>query len=294
MSIPKIIHLVEPAHNVLSVWQNTHPDWQCIDWSLEGCYAFIKRYYPDAERLYLEYQTDAQRIHMSWYFLLHRYGGVVVEGNRIPKKRIEGLFLSVYDLYRIEDWFLASEAHTDFLQSVIDTLPTLTPKWYDRFLGEKALVRSTTWVEPDVPHKEIKKRVYQNYFHPLQKTGMNKVRIVVVIVLILTLVHLIRTVLNKEMLTKWKNSLTSEVSTGESTVVPELTQLNNVSIGTLEKNLNLPVGKPHVPLVPHIRIPPLHPSTPSSILTLEPSDYSDRSLVISPVSEMSDELVITI
>jgi hypothetical protein len=289
MSIPKIIHLVEPAHNVLSVWQNIHPDWQCIDWSLEACYAFIKRYYPDSEQTYLGYQTDAQRIHMSGYFLLHRYGGIVVIGNRIPKKRIEGLFLSVYDLYRIEDWFLASMPQTDFLQYAIDTLPTLVPKWYDRFLSEKALIQSTAWVEPDIPHKDIKKRVYQHYFHPLQETGVNKVRMVAVIVLIVTLIQFTRTIF-KDTLAKWRNSLMNKrlEETPSPVEIPELTTL---SIESLEKNLNLPMSKLHVP---PIRIPPLNPSTPSSILTLEPSDYSDRSLLISPVSQMSDELVITI
>ena len=321
MSIPKIIHLVEPAHNVLSVWQNTHPDWQCIEWTIEGCYAFLKRYYPDAEEHYLSLSSTAQRIHTAWYYLLHRYGGVVVEGNRVPKKKIEALFLSLYDLYLIEDWFIASAPGTDFLQDAIETLPTLQPKWYSRFLGEKRLVSDTAMVLPDTPFKRHPWRVYHNYFQKLQTPGMSKWKIFFIFLLLFIVFQIIRIVTNKDKLQLWKIRwmavfppkrtpyvvTDTVVETGASPisdVLPPLTVLKGISLESLEKKLNLlpkspqslvvtPVPPaPSIPSVPNvqraavppaIRIPPLHPDTPSSI---------SSSLVITPFS--MDELEIEI
>lgn len=286
MSIPKIIHLVEPSHNVLSVWQNLHPDWQCIEWTIEGCYAFIKRYYPDAEATYLSFTTNAQRIHYSWYYLLHRYGGVVVEGNRVPKKKIEGLFLSLYDLYFIEDWFIASTAGTEFLSSAIETLPTLEPKWYNKYMGERSLMRSTATVLPEEAFKKHTKRVYQNYFHPLSSRGFGIFRIAVIGVLLVLCFQLSRMVLTKDRLQRLVKSYTGTLisnTAGESfdTAGESFNTagepFDTVSLQSLEKTLNLP---------PMIRIPPLQPDTPSSITSsLVISPLSDMSLVITPIRE---------
>lgn len=293
MSIPKIIHLVEPAHNVLSVWQNTHPDWQCIEWSVEGCYAFIKRYYPTAEEAYLRLTTPQQRIHFSWYYLLHRYGGVTVEGNRVPKKKIEGLFLSLYDLYLIEDWFIASVPQTEFLESAIETLPMLEPKWYDRFVG--SLVRSTATVLPDTPYKRHPPRVYLNYFHPLQHNSLSKFKMVLIVVLLYLVFHLIKIVTNKDKLALWKlrwRILTPRInqpfiveeaptiitpSPSDSVVLPDLEILKSASIANLEKGL-LPTLT--TPYIPQIKIPPINPPTPSSI-SFSPSS----ELTITPFAE---------
>jgi hypothetical protein len=308
MSIPKIIHLVEPAHNVLSVWQNTHPDWQCIEWSVEGCYAFIKRYYPTAVEAYLRLTTQQQRVHFSWYYLLHRYGGVAVEGNRVPKKKIEGLFLSLYDLYLIEDWFIASVPQTEFLESAIETLPTLEPKWYDRFVG--SLVRSTATVLPDTPYKRHPPRVYSNYFHPLQHTGLSKLKILLIVVLLFLVFHLVKIITNKDKLEMWKlrwriffpkrvqvttttssdsssssaSPLTPLPAANDSAILPDLDVLKSSSIANLEKSL-LPAMP--TPYVPPIRIPPINPPTPSSI-SFTPSS----ELTITPFAE--EELVIPI
>ena len=319
MSIPKIIHLIEPAHNVLSVWQNSHPDWQCIEWSVEGCYAFLKRYYPDSEQAYLSLSTTAQRIHMAWYYLLHRYGGVAVEGNRVPKKKIEALFLSLYDLYLIEDWFIASAPDTEFLQDAIETLPTLQSKWYSRFLGERALVRDTATVLPVTAFKRLPRRVYHNYFQTLQTPGMSLFKIFFLFLLLFIVFQLIRIVTNKDKLQLWKcrwnavfpprpRKIHTEIipespPSMDSSILPPLTVIKGISLESLEKGLNLPahpkvespsslVVTPLSPLsaysgrrelsIPPIRIPPLHPDTPSSI----------SSLVITPVS--MDELEIEI
>jgi hypothetical protein len=291
MSIPKIIHLVEPAHNVLSVWQNAHPDWQCIEWSVEGCYAFIKRYYPIAEEAYLRLTTQQQRIHFSWYYLLHRYGGVAVEGNRVPKKKIEGLFLSLYDLYLIEDWFIASVPQTEFLQAAIDTLPILEPKWYDRFVG--SLVRSTATVLPDTPHKRHPPRVYLNYFHTLQHAGLSKFKMVLIVVLLFLVFHLVKIVSSRDNLELWKlrwrilfpkrspkqttptPAVTSVVETSD--FLPSLDILKSASIANLEKGLMPALSTPYVP---PIKIPPLNPPTPSSI-SFSPSS----ELTITPFAE---------
>jgi hypothetical protein len=283
MSIPKIIHLIEPAHNVLSVWQNTHPDWQCIEWTVEGCYAFIKRYYPDSEQTYLSLPTNSQRIHMAWYHLLHRYGGVVVEGNRIPKKKIEALFLSLYDLYLIEDWFIASAPATDFLQEAIETLPTLQPKWYSRFLGERAVVRDTATVLPETPFKRHPYRVYQHYFQTLQTPGISKSKIFFIFLLLFIVFQLVRIVTNKDKLklwkTRWNIVFQSRAKSVSEDIIPPLTVLKSIPLESLEQKLNLP------PSIPLIQIPPLHPDTPMSI-------RSDQSLVITPFS--IDELEIEI
>lgn len=311
MSIPKIIHLVDPAHNVLSVWQNLHPDWQCIEWSHEGCYAYLKRYYPEAEAGYLRLTTPLQRVHYSWYYLLHRYGGVVVEGNRIPKKRIEALFLSLYDLYLIEDWFIASMPGTEFLTSALEELPTLESKWYDRFLGERSLVRNTATVMPETAFKRHPARVYQNYFHPVQNSGLNKIKVLLIGILLLLVFQLVRTVTSKEKLERLKarfsgmfskpvdvtpvEAISSPTATSsqvvsssptavESVVLPKFDTIKSISVAALEKGLNLAGLAPYVP---PIKIPPLNPATPSSI------SFSPTSeLVITPL--MEEELVITI
>jgi hypothetical protein len=318
MSIPKIIHLVEPAHNVLSVWQNTHPDWQCIEWTIEGCYAFLKRYYPEAEEHYLSLSSTSQRIHTAWYYLLHRYGGVVVEGNRVPKKKIEALFLSLYDLYLIEDWFIASAPGTDFLQDAIETLPTLQPKWYTRFLGERRLVRDTAMVLPETPFKRHPWRVYHNYFQTLQTLGISKWKIFFLFLLLFIVFQILRIVTNKDKLQLWKyrwmavfppkraatpyvapviDTVVEDVAKASpiSDILPPLTVLKGISLESLEKKLNLlpkspqslvvtPLQKiPSAKVPPAIRIPPLHPDTPSSI---------SSSLVITPFS--MDELEIEI
>jgi hypothetical protein len=305
MSIPKIIHLIEPSHNVLSVWQNTHPDWQCIEWTLEGCYAFLKRYYPDAEAAYLKHKTTAQRVHMSWYYLLHRYGGVVVEGNRVPKKKVESLFLSLYDLYLIEDWFIASAPQTEFLSYAIETLPTLESKWYERFLGEKALVRSSATVLPDTPYKRHPYRVYQNYFHPLHESKMSLVRIGGIIVLILCVFQLIRIVRKKKApqmgidvthlyaqseggdetavggqpVYSGQHAVSGqtdienigEVVRGDSDVLPSLSILQNMEISSLEKNLGL-------------RVPPIKLPRPEPAVTSVAASVTVPASVTAPIT----------
>ena len=344
MTIPQIIHLVEPEHNVLSVWQNLHPDWQCIEWSIEGCYAFLKRYYPEAEDTFLQYTDEQQRIHMAWYYLLDRYGGVAVEGNRIPKRKIDSLFLSVYDLYVIEDWFIASSPSTDFLKSAREILPQLKAGWVERMLGGRGLVKMTAVVEPSGPFKQIPKRIYSSYFHPVTEVQrVSKLKTVLVIVCVLMGMAVYNVWKNLDLWKiRWKilfppkrvmvqppvptesvsvPSVPSALSVPEVErkldVLPEFTTLKSISLESLEKNLNLPPLPP-----PPIRIPApsLPPSlsralSPLSTTTLELSPMSSlsslsvtpmsvfsplsmgggkRSVMASPLSSASDELVIMI
>ena len=299
MTIPKIIHLVEPEHNVLSVWQNLHPDWQCIEWSVEGCFAFLKRYYPEAEELFLQYKDQNQRIHMVWYYLLDRYGGVVVEGDRIPKRRIDSLFLSVYDLYTIEDWFVASCAKTDFLKHAHATLPTLKAGWVERMLGGRSLVRLTAVVEPEGAFKKIPKRIYSVYFHLVEeKPRLSKLKASLIIagaLLTLAVYKVWKNIdlwkLRWKMLFPPKRVVAVYQPSPRFDVLPEFTTLKNISLETLEKNLKLP---------PPIMIPPSGGSMASPVLEISPASSIRTALTTpssyfsSPVSTASDELVITI
>jgi hypothetical protein len=319
MTIPKIIHLVEPEHNVLSVWQNLHPDWQCIEWSLEGCYAFLKRYYPEAEETFLQYTDEEQRVHMAWYYLLDRYGGVTVEGNRIPKRRIDSLFLSVYDLYVIEDWFIASAPDTDFLKSAHEILPTLKAGWVERMLGGKNLVKMTAVVEPEGAFKRIPKRVYGVYFHPVtevQRVSKLKVALVITGVLVGLAVYKVWKNLDlwklrwrilfppKRVIPPLQPQITPSspvvVEERKLDVLPEFSTLKSIPLESLEKNLRLPP--------PPIRVPSPAGSprwdTPMSTTTVElspmsvVSGVSRKSRASDLLSEIetpvSDELVIMI
>jgi len=315
MMIPQIIHLVEPEHNVLSVWQNLHPDWQCIEWSIEGCYAFLKRYYPEAEDTFLQYTDEQQRVHMAWYYLLDRYGGVAVEGNRIPKRKIDSLFLSVYDLYVIEDWFLASAPSTDFLKSAHDILPTLKAGWVERMLGGRGLVKMTTAVDPTGPFKQIPKRVYGSYFHPVVEVQrVSKLKTVLVIVGVMMGLAVYKVWKNLDLWKlRWKmlfppkrvtvspvsSSAVEGVQQVEKVwrermldVLPEFSTLKSIPLESLEKNLRLPP--------PPIRLPSPSPSwsplsqMSSTTLELSPMSAAGSELLSEIQTPLSDELVIMI
>jgi hypothetical protein len=173
MQIPKIIHLIEPTEEVFHLWKDLLPDWECYEWTLEQCYHFIAKFYPDFIGTYLSYKSDIQRTRASWVFLLHRYGGVAIDRNMIPRKRITSLFYTPHSFYVIDKKMIASPPKTRHLDEWIEYLSHTKGSLWMKLKG--TYIDHTSWVDHyDTSIKVIPERIWTAMFIYYEHTSFFK------------------------------------------------------------------------------------------------------------------------
>lgn len=173
MQIPKILHLIEPSEQVFQNWKDHLPDWECYEWTLEQCALFIRKFYPEFISVYQSYTHTDQRIRAAWVFLLHRYGGVAIDKNMIPKKRISSLFYTPHSFYVIDKKMIASPPNSRILENWMDFLIHAKGSFWMKLQG--TLVDKTTWLEPtEGGIKVIPERIWSHIFFYYQQVSFFK------------------------------------------------------------------------------------------------------------------------
>lgn len=163
MQIPKIIHLIEPSNEIFHLWKELLPDWECYEWTLVQCAHFIQKFYPTFINTFLSYKNDTQRTRAAWIFLLHRYGGVAIDRNMIPKKRISSLFYTPHSFYVIEKRLVASPPNTRHLDDWIEHLSHVHAGLWSKING--TYTDKTSWLDTyELSIKVLPERIWSNYF----------------------------------------------------------------------------------------------------------------------------------
>lgn len=173
MQIPKILHLIEPSEQVFQNWKDYLPDWECYEWTLEQCTLFIQKFYPEFISVYRSYTHTDQKIRAAWVFLLHRYGGVAIDKNMIPKKKISSLFYTPHSFYVIDKKMIASPPNSRILENWMDFLTHAKGSFFMKLQG--TLVDKTTWIDLKEPGiKVIPERIWNSIFFYYQPVSFFK------------------------------------------------------------------------------------------------------------------------
>lgn len=181
--IPLFIHQICPKNAKLTSigwWKKLHPEWECTLWTLTEGKALVHRFYPEFAAVYDTFQSEEEQIQALRIFLLHRYGGLVVDHRLYPKRKIDSFLLhpdiEVYVLENHGEWLLACKDKCDFITDYLERLhSTVNQSWW-KWVGHSFMVRKrTNFIKPlydahKIVAKQLNETIMERYveYEPLE------------------------------------------------------------------------------------------------------------------------------
>jgi mannosyltransferase OCH1-like enzyme len=154
--IPKLIHqtwktkiLPKQTEALAHRWRELHPDYEYRLWTDDDCRDFVRTNHPDFYATYRAFPAEIQRVDAVRYLILKTYGGIYLDLDMFPLRKLEPLLTSNDFTTCYEPAVAAQRHHLDYIISNAAMVSPPAHPFLDRLIEEMKTYKSKRKNESD-------------------------------------------------------------------------------------------------------------------------------------------------